>query len=78
MGELYDGGQESVDPQEKDPDRGCDVHWGITGQNSRNCEVVHACIVLCLCLCIISLLVRELTYQIILIFINIFINYSAL
>lgn len=41
MGELYDSRQESMDPQEKDPDWGCDVHWRIAGQYSRNCEVVH-------------------------------------
>lgn len=64
MGELYDGGQESVDPQEKDPDRGCDVHWGITGQNSRNCEVVHACMYSALSVPVyyIFVQVRELTY----------------
>lgn len=69
MGELYDSRQESVDPQEKDPDWGCVVHWRIAGQYSRNCEVVHvlsawsAAIDLWF-LCILSLLIRELTYQI--------------
>lgn len=70
MGELYDSRQESMDPQEKDPDWRCDVHWRIVGQNSRNCEVVHvlsawsADIDHWENLCILSLLIRELTCQI--------------